>query len=136
MNTGHAGGGGTIHANAAEAVPARLAALGALAGMGPDAVRLQVASAIDAVVHVERTGNGRQVASIGILDAQEQGLVVTAALEVLCGQVRFGPAWRQLADRLGLDPGMAGAATSVFQVAERAGRLRGIGGESPQSWNL
>jgi len=136
MNTGHAGGGGTIHANAAEAVPARLAALGALAGMGPDAVRLQVASAIDAVVHVERTGTGRQVASIGILDAQEQGLVVTAALEVLSGQVRFGPAWRQLADRLGLDPGMAGAATSVVQVAERAGRLLGIGGESPQSWNL
>ena len=101
MNTGHAGGGGTIHANAAEAVPARLAALGALAGMGPDAVRLQVASAIDAVVHVERTGAGRQVASIGILDAQEQGLVVTAALEVLSGQARFGPAWRQLADRLG-----------------------------------
>jgi pilus assembly protein CpaF len=136
MNTGHAGGGGTIHANAAEAVPARLAALGALAGMGPDAVRLQVASAIDAVVHVERTGNGRQVASIGILDAQEQGLVVTAALEVLCGQVRFGPAWRPLADRLGLDPGMAGAAASVLQVAERAGHLPGIGGESPQSWNL
>jgi pilus assembly protein CpaF len=136
MNTGHAGGGGTIHANAAEAVPARLAALGALAGMGPDAVRLQVASAIDAVVHVERTGTGRQVASIGILDAQDQGLVVTAALEVLSGQVRFGPAWRQLADRLGLDPGMAGAATSVFQVAGRAGRPPGIGGESPQSWNL
>jgi hypothetical protein len=31
---------------------------------------------------------------------------------------------------------MAGAATSVFQVAERAGHLPGIGGESPQSWNL
>ena len=136
MNTGHAGGGGTIHANAAEAVPARLAALGALAGMGPDAARLQVASAIDAVVHVERTGTGRQVASIGILDAQEQGLVVTAALEVLSGQVRFGPAWRQLADRLGLDPGMAGAATSVLPVAESAGHLPGVGGESPQSWNL
>jgi pilus assembly protein CpaF len=136
MNTGHAGGGGTIHANAAEAVPARLAALGALAGMGPDAVRLQVASAIDAVVHVERTGTGRQVASIGILDAQEQGLVVTAALEVFSGQVRFGPAWRQLADRLGLDPGIAGAATSVLPVAERAGHLPGVGGESPQSWAL
>ena len=33
-------------------------ALGALAGMGQDAVRLQVASAIDAVVHLERTGTG------------------------------------------------------------------------------
>src|SRR6478736_6610645 len=61
MNTGHTGGGGTIHANEAAAVPARLAALGARAGMGQDAVRLQVASAIDAVVHVERTETGRQV---------------------------------------------------------------------------
>ncbi|HKU34751.1 MAG TPA: TadA family conjugal transfer-associated ATPase, partial [Paenarthrobacter sp.] len=31
LNTGHTGGGGTIHANTAEAVPARLVALGALA---------------------------------------------------------------------------------------------------------
>ena len=55
MNTGHTGGGGTIHANTAAAVPARLTALGALAGMGQDAMRLQVASALDVVVHVERS---------------------------------------------------------------------------------
>ncbi|WP_258934405.1 ATPase, T2SS/T4P/T4SS family [Nesterenkonia pannonica] len=33
MNTGHAGAAGTIHANSPEAVPARLVAMGALAGL-------------------------------------------------------------------------------------------------------
>jgi pilus assembly protein CpaF len=133
MNTGHAGGGGTIHANAAAAVPARLAALGALAGMGQDAVRLQVASAIDAVVHVERTTTGRQVASIGVLDAQDSGLAVTAALELLRGQVHFGPAWPQLADRLGLDPGMAPVAGSEPHQTRAAADLPECGGETPPS---
>ena len=96
MNTGHTGGGGTIHANAAAAMPARLAALGAL-GMSQDAVRLQVSSAVEAVVHVERTATGRQVASIGIMEAGESGLGVTVALEVLKDRVGFGrrgPSWR------------------------------------------
>lgn len=107
MNTGHSGGGGTIHANTAAAVPARLTALGALAGMAPDAVRLQAASALDAVIHVERAGNRRQVAAVGVLQENDAQLAVTAALDVLAGGIRFGPAWPQLADRLGLDPSAA-----------------------------
>ncbi|GAA2139507.1 TadA family conjugal transfer-associated ATPase [Arthrobacter humicola] len=133
MNTGHTGGGGTIHANAAAAVPARLAALGALAGMGQDAVRLQVASAIDAVVHVERSGTGRQVASIGIMEAQESGLAVTAALEVLRDRARFGPAWPRLADRLGLDPAVADGTNTGARPAPET-RPPGSGAEHPQSW--
>ncbi len=74
MNTGHTGGGGTIHANAAGAVPARLTALGALAGLGQDAVRLQVASALDVVVHVARSRHGRHVACIGVLTETAAGL--------------------------------------------------------------
>ena len=105
MNTGHSGGGGTIHANTAADVPARLTALGALAGMGQDAVRLQAASALDAVVHVERLNNGRTVACIGVLDDSPAGLVVGSALDIYGGAVRAGPAWPRLADRLGLDPG-------------------------------
>ena len=35
-------------------VPARLAALGALAGLTPQALNLQAASALDAVIHLER----------------------------------------------------------------------------------
>ncbi|MCU1511352.1 MAG: TadA family conjugal transfer-associated ATPase [Arthrobacter sp.] len=112
MNTGHTGGGATIHANTAAAVPARLTALGALAGMAQDAVRLQVASALDTVVHVGRTGNRRYVACIGVLEDVEGGLAVTVALEAAVGAaggVRCGPAWPRLAHRLGLDPGAAGA---------------------------
>jgi pilus assembly protein CpaF len=112
MNTGHTGGGGTIHANTAAAVPARLTALGSLAGMGQDAVRLQVASAIDAVVHVARSRHGRQVACIGVMEEGEAGLAVSVALEVLDGRVGPGPAWPQLAARLGLDPS-AGTCASL-----------------------
>ena len=39
LNTGHDGGAATLHANAAADVPARLLALGALAGLDPAASR-------------------------------------------------------------------------------------------------
>ncbi|NUU30704.1 TadA family conjugal transfer-associated ATPase [Arthrobacter sp. C9C5] len=104
MNTGHTGAGGTIHANTAAAVPARLTALGALAGMGPDAVRLQAASALDVVVHLERTRLGRQVSSVGLVGEGASGLAVAVALATVGGEVRAGPAWPELAARLGLDP--------------------------------
>ncbi|WP_427135815.1 TadA family conjugal transfer-associated ATPase [Pseudarthrobacter sp. S9] len=121
MNTGHTGGGGTIHANTAAAVPARLTALGALAGMGQDAVRLQVASALDAVVHVARGKRGRQVAGIGVMEENETGLAVTVALDVLEGEVRTGPAWPRLAARLGLDSSRASGpspAAATSQASE------------------
>lgn len=107
MNTGHSGGGGTIHANAAADVPARLTALGALAGMGPDAVRLQAASALDAVIHVHRAGGGRAVACIGVLEDSPAALAVRSALDIRDGNVRRGSAWAGLAVRLGLDPAAA-----------------------------
>ncbi|GAA3760502.1 hypothetical protein GCM10022240_11460 [Microbacterium kribbense] len=66
LNTGHDGGAGTLHANGLHDVPARLEALGALAGMGDAALARQVASAIGCVIHLERAGDGtRRVAGIG-----------------------------------------------------------------------
>lgn len=103
MNTGHTGGGGTIHANAAAAVPARLTALGALAGLGQDAVRLQVSSALDLVVHVSRSREGRHVACIGLLEETGGSLGVSIALENAGGRLTTGPAWEILARRLGMD---------------------------------
>ncbi|MDP9985510.1 TadA family conjugal transfer-associated ATPase [Arthrobacter oryzae] len=101
MNTGHSGGGGTIHANTAAAVPARLNALGALAGLGPEAVRLQAASALDVVIHVGRTQRGREVLCIGLINDGPEGLTVVPAV----GQSGTpGPAWPALAARLGMDP--------------------------------
>ena len=59
LNTGHDGGAGTLHANSIADVPARLEALGSLAGMTVDAVARQSVSAFDAVLHVERDSRGR-----------------------------------------------------------------------------
>nr|WP_245867000.1 TadA family conjugal transfer-associated ATPase [Diaminobutyricimonas aerilata] len=73
LNTGHDGGAGTLHANSLADVPARLEALGALAGLGTEAVARQAASAIDAVLHVERTGDGRRLAGIGRLEVGDTG---------------------------------------------------------------
>ncbi len=105
MNTGHSGGGGTIHANTASAVPARLTALGALAGLSPEGVQLQAASALDVVIHVERTSRGREVTCIGVISAGPTGLHVLSALEAPEGTAVPGPAWPALAARLGLEPG-------------------------------
>jgi pilus assembly protein CpaF len=109
MNTGHTGGGGTIHANTATAVPARLTALGALAGLGPDAVRLQAASALDVIIHVERWPRGRHVACIGLVEDGPGGLAVIPALESKGGVGRPGPAWAPLAARLGLSEAFGAA---------------------------
>jgi pilus assembly protein CpaF len=119
MNTGHTGGGGTIHANTVAAVPARLTAMGALAGMGQDAVRLQMASALDLVIHVARAKRGRQVLSVGVLEDKETAPAVAVALDIHEDEVRLGPAWPPLAARLGLDPSLA-AGTSLASGTPQA----------------
>jgi len=66
LNTGHDGGAGTLHANSLHDVPARLEALGALAGLDDRALARQVASAIGWVLHVARDDDGvRRLASAG-----------------------------------------------------------------------
>ncbi|MCR2783985.1 MULTISPECIES: TadA family conjugal transfer-associated ATPase [unclassified Microbacterium] len=65
LNTGHHGGAGTLHAGGIDDVPARLEALGALAGMDERAVARQVVSAIGCIVHVARGADGaRKVAGM------------------------------------------------------------------------
>lgn len=66
LNTGHDGGAGTLHANGLHDVPARLEALGVLAGLDDRALARQVASAIGCVLHVQRDAGGvRRVAAAG-----------------------------------------------------------------------
>ncbi|MGX9348023.1 TadA family conjugal transfer-associated ATPase [Microbacterium sp. KNMS] len=66
LNTGHDGGAGTLHASGLDDVPARLEALGALAGMDDHAVARQVTSAIGFVLHLERDRAGqRRLARVG-----------------------------------------------------------------------
>ncbi|EEH64535.1 helicase/secretion neighborhood ATPase [Gleimia coleocanis DSM 15436] len=94
LNTGHQGSWGTLHANSATDVPARLEALGALAQMSPAAVHAQATAGVDALVHVgkisigvdkgylpEAAGKGskliRQIIEISALEKDAvQGLVV------------------------------------------------------------
>ncbi len=66
LNTGHDGGAGTVHANSLADVPARLEALGALAGLGDQALARQVVSAIGSVLHVARGTDGtRRLTAMG-----------------------------------------------------------------------
>jgi pilus assembly protein CpaF len=66
LNTGHDGGAGTLHANGLADVPARLEALGALAGLDDRALARQVVSAIGCVVHLARDAAGtRRVVGFG-----------------------------------------------------------------------
>ncbi len=77
LNTGHAGGCATLHANRPADVPARLAALGALAGLTVEATAAQVASAVQLVIHLDRDGPRRRVAEVAVLD---RGAVVPAVV--------------------------------------------------------
>jgi pilus assembly protein CpaF len=66
LNTGHAGGAGTLHANRLTDVPARLEALGMMAGFEPRLLARQAVSALHLVVHLERPASGRhRVAGFG-----------------------------------------------------------------------
>lgn len=78
LNTGHEGGCGTLHANSAGDVPARLEALAAAAGLGRDALHSQVASGLRVVVHLVRAAGGgqRRVAELAVLARGGDGLVV------------------------------------------------------------
>jgi pilus assembly protein CpaF len=58
LNTGHAGGAATVHANSIADVPARLVALAALGGMPDRVLAAQTASALDVLVHLERATTG------------------------------------------------------------------------------
>lgn len=105
LNTGHDGGCTTVHANAATDVPARLEALGALAGLGREALAGQAVSAIHAVIHLRRDDGRRRVAEIAVVErgTEHAGLLVRTALAVAAdGRIEHGPGWPALAERAGL----------------------------------
>jgi len=95
MNTGHEGGCGTLHANSAADVPARVEALALAAGLGREAAHSQLASALDVVLHLARQrGSGvRRLAQIAVLERDAAGLVrtVPAATFAPDGTATTGP---------------------------------------------
>lgn len=103
LNTGHEGGCGTLHANAAADVPARLESLGALGGLDPRALASQAASALDVVLHLGRSGRTRRLEHVALLHRARSGeLTTTAALDLTGPAPVAGPGWDELAQRLGL----------------------------------
>jgi pilus assembly protein CpaF len=100
MNTGHEGGCGTVHANSPADVPARLEALASLGGVPRAALHAQLASALDAVVHVTRNAAGlRRVGEISIFARDGTTGLVRSERAVEChadGRTVLGPGSRQL----------------------------------------
>jgi pilus assembly protein CpaF len=104
MNTGHEGGCGTLHANSAGDVPARVEALALTAGLGREAAHSQLASALDLVLHVvrDRGSKRRRLGEIAVLERESTGLVRTtpAVRFAADGGLRSGPGSRRLLDLL------------------------------------
>ncbi|WP_035811964.1 TadA family conjugal transfer-associated ATPase [Jiangella gansuensis] len=102
LNTGHEGGCGTLHANSAEDVPARLEALGIAAGLRREAVHAQAGAALDAVVHLRRdSARRRRLAQIDVARSRSGWLEMVPALRVGDdGEVTRGAGFERLAGRL------------------------------------
>lgn len=91
MNTGHDGGAGTIHANSILEVPARMEALAARGGLDRAALHSQLSAAVDVVLVMKHTPQGRKLAQLGVLSGnpvyarvvweRSQGLMDSDSLE-------------------------------------------------------
>ncbi|MDG4763386.1 TadA family conjugal transfer-associated ATPase [Solwaraspora sp. WMMD406] len=103
LNTGHEGGAGTLHANAATDVPARLEALGLLGGLPRAALHAQVAAALQVLIHLRRTAVGRIVDAVCLLLPSGPDRLVTVV-----------PAWRR-------DAGPQPAATALARLCVERG---------------
>lgn len=61
LNTGHEGGASTVHANSPSELPARLEALGALGGLGREALHSLLGAALHVALHLCRQPSGQRV---------------------------------------------------------------------------
>lgn len=103
LNTGHEGGCGTVHANGAGDLPARLEALGAMAGLDRRGVHSQVAAGIHVVLHLTRARRGqRQLTDIRVMVPRPDGLVeAQSAVRLIRGTLVAGPGAPRLSELLG-----------------------------------
>jgi pilus assembly protein CpaF len=103
LNTGHEGGCGTIHANSARDVPARVEALALAAGLGREAAHSQFLAGVDAVLHLGRDVDGHRVLrEVAVPQRRPEGLaeMYTAVSFPGGGRAVTGPGEAELADRL------------------------------------
>jgi pilus assembly protein CpaF len=97
LNTGHEGGCGTVHANSAADVPARLESLALPAGLNRAGLHAQVAAGLDAIIHITRDHDGlRTVAGIAVLERDEHLVRAVPAVLFRDGRIMDGPGRRRL----------------------------------------
>jgi pilus assembly protein CpaF len=104
LNTGHEGGCGTIHANSARDVPARVEALALAAGLRRDAAHSQFLAGVDVVLHLGRDIEGNRVLrEVAVPQRRPDGLadMLTAVAFPGAGRTVTGPGESALAARLG-----------------------------------
>ncbi|MET7314641.1 TadA family conjugal transfer-associated ATPase [Streptomyces thermoviolaceus] len=122
LNTGHEGGCGTVHANAAADVPARLEALGTAAGLDRAALHSQLAAALSVVLHLVRDRTGRRrIDEVRVLERDASGLVRTVPA------LRWAPeaflpqrGWQRLRELLGARGGRRADETDGTDAARGA----------------
>jgi pilus assembly protein CpaF len=103
LNTGHEGGCGTVHANSARDVPARVEALALAAGLGREAAHSQLLAGVDAVLHLGRDVDGhRSLREVAVPHRRTDGMaeMLTAVWFPGGGRDVTGPGEAALADRL------------------------------------
>lgn len=116
LNTGHEGGAGTLHANTAADVPARLEALGLLGGLPRAVLHAQVAAALQVVLHLRRVAGRRVLEAVCLLLPDGDGRLVTAV-----------PAWRR-------DEGLGPAARVLAELlAARGAPVPELNAVAPRS---
>lgn len=115
LNTGHDGGAGTMHANAPGDVPARLEALGLLGGLPRAALHAQVAAALQVLLQLRRTADGRVLEAVCLLLPAGPERLVTVV-----------PAWVR-----GHGPGPAATALARMIASRGVPVPPGLGGGTP-----
>ena len=106
LNVGHEGGAGTVHANSAADVPARIEALCTAAGLSRAAAHSQLGAALRLVVHLARApGGDRVLDSIGVVARRPDGLVeVHTAMRLVDSHWTDGPARAEFDRLLRVEP--------------------------------
>lgn len=102
LNTGHEGGCGTLHANTAADVPARVEALALAAGLDRAAAHSQLAAGVEVVLHLRRHRDGtRRIDEVAVPARRSDGTVtMLTAARLQDGRVVDGPGADRLADVL------------------------------------
>ena len=80
MNNGHTGTIATLHASSLQEIPQRVAMLGILSGLEVQLTSRMVASSVDLLIQLERTGYSRRITGFGTPILQEGELRVREVL--------------------------------------------------------